>query len=62
MKIAHPLQPAVQTLTSYTGNTLPILGQINLTCSYKSKEIKTDFYIVNSKSPPLFGMQSCNDR
>lgn len=39
------------TLSSYSGHTIDVIGQINLNCSYNGKNMNILFYILNSKMP-----------
>lgn len=52
------LLPNDNTLISYGGKKLPILGKCNLKIGVNGKSINAVFYIVDLKSKPLLGLSS----
>jgi hypothetical protein len=48
-------------LTSYTGQSLKMLGRIQLQCEYKGKKATHAFYIVDTAAPPIASLQLCLD-
>jgi Reverse transcriptase (RNA-dependent DNA polymerase) len=48
-------------LTSYTGNEVPVLGNVSLQCKYKSRSIETLFHIVDTSAIPLLSLQTSVD-
>jgi len=51
------LKEARATLTSYTGDTLPVAG----TCQLKCKGQMIEFYIANTTQSPILGLKSAQD-
>ena len=45
-------------MTSYTGNDIPVLGQINLTCRYKDKKVTANFHVVDTKASALISLDT----
>ena len=58
LNIKHPLETPSHTLTSYTGNMVPVIGMIKLASYHKSKVIQTMFYVVEGNASSLFSFQS----
>lgn len=46
-------------LKSYTNNDLPIIGTCFLNCQYKNKICTLEFFVVESNSPCILGLDSC---
>lgn len=46
-------------LTSYSNNRLPVLGKFNLKCQYKNKTCLLQFYVINSNTRSLLGLEGC---
>lgn len=47
------------TLEAYGGFLIKPIGKVNLTCSVNKNRKMLEFSIVNSKSPPILGLQAC---
>ncbi|MCG7868790.1 MAG: hypothetical protein JAY74_20765, partial [Candidatus Thiodiazotropha taylori] len=60
-RLNYPLEASQQKLTSYTGNLLPVQGQVTLDCSYKDKTVKAICYVVEDSTTPLVGLQTSLD-
>ena len=56
LKLHGPLSATDHTLTSYTGNTLNVVGTVDLPCTYKSRYINATFYVVESNTQPLLSL------
>lgn len=61
LKLKYPLEAPDCTLTSYTGDALPIMGTVSLPCLSKHKSINARFHVVNSDTTPLLGLQTSMD-
>ena len=48
-------------LTGYGGTKLKVKGKCSLQCCYKNSEIVGTFYVVDTNSPAVLGLQSCVD-
>jgi hypothetical protein len=46
-------------LSAYNGTSLKVQGTIRLQCSYDGKKSYLDFYIVDSPSSPILGLDTC---
>lgn len=55
------IQKTRTKLTSYTKHNIQVLGQVDLICKYKSKEVNLLFYVVNSECSPILGLKACKD-
>lgn len=55
------LKPATQRLTSYGGEFLKMKGTCHLTCKYKNTAAALEFYIVDTKPPPILWMRASVD-
>ena len=61
LNLSNPLKPPDCKLTSYTGETLPVLGTVNLACRANSRSIQAKFHVVQSETTPLFGLKTSLD-
>lgn len=61
--VSAALIPSKTKFTAYDGSSLKVLGTIKLHCSCTktSHADQVEFFVVDTKSPPLFGLQSCID-
>ena len=57
--IKHPLHTTPKALTAYDGTPLKVDGQINLTCTYHNKKLEAQFFIVDTSSSPILGLETC---
>ncbi|XP_060600522.1 uncharacterized protein K02A2.6-like [Ruditapes philippinarum] len=59
--IKAPLEKPTSKLTAYNGNSLHCKGQITLPCSHavSGQAKNVTFHVVDTKSPPLLGCESC---
>ena len=57
--IKHPLCTTHKALTAYDGTPLKVDGQITLTCTYHSKKLEAQFFIVDTTSTPILGLETC---
>lgn len=55
------LQPTSRTLTGYGGQPLVVKGMCKMHCAYKDCSMMLDFYVVNTKAPPVLGLNACLD-
>lgn len=46
-------------LTSYTKNVLPVIGKIYLNCNYKERNCMLDFFVIDSDTNSLLGLNAC---
>ena len=65
-KLPHKDRPKLQKvknvrLTSYTGQSLKMRGQIQLCCKYKDREVNHTFYVVETSAPPIASLELCLD-
>lgn len=51
------LQKSTAKLTSFTGDTLPVMG----TCQLKCQDQLLDFFVANTNQPPILGLKSSQD-
>ena len=58
LHIQNPLQPAEAKLTSYTGNDIPVLGQISLKCKYRDKSVNALFQVVDTTASALISLDT----
>lgn len=60
---ACKLQSTSHTLTGYGGQTLAVEGmwKYKMDCVYKGRSMMLDFYVVNTKAPPVLGLSACLD-
>lgn len=56
-----PIKKSKSILTSYSGNSLNILGTVELMCTIKNRYAMVEFYVVKTHSMPIFGLKSCVD-
>lgn len=61
LNCTFPLEPSRTLLTSYSGDRLKVHGKVNLTCQYKERTTKTDFFVVESSAQPLLSLQTSLD-
>jgi hypothetical protein len=52
-----PVLPTQKKLTVYNGQPLKVDGCINLPCTYKGQVSPEEFYIVDTHSSPILGLQ-----
>lgn len=57
--IQQPIKKCKNILTSYSGNSLNVLGMIELMCTIKHKFAMIEFYVVKTQSMPILGLKSC---
>ena len=55
------MKPATQRLTSYGGEFLKVKGTFRLKCKHKNTSIALDFYVFDTKAPPILGMKASVD-
>ncbi|PIK45343.1 hypothetical protein BSL78_17808 [Apostichopus japonicus] len=46
-------------LSTYSGETLPVLGKCMLMCKHNGQNNNAEFLVVNMKSQPILALQSC---
>ncbi|XP_052809376.1 uncharacterized protein K02A2.6-like [Mya arenaria] len=61
LKVHGPLSIASHKLTSYTGDSLKVLGTVDLPCGYKEHMVTATFYIVETNSQPLLSLTTSVD-
>ena len=54
-----PLQPSQKKLTVYNGQHLKVDGYLTLPCEYNGQISNEEFYIVDTNSSPILGLQTC---
>ena len=60
-KLGHlPLQHTNVLLNTYSGERLPVLGQLSVNVHYKHHEEKLPLYIIKGCGPPLLGREWLN--
>ena len=57
--IKCPLQKTPKRLTAYDGGNLKVDGYIRLDCTYNNKTISEEFYVVETNSTPILGLNAC---
>ena len=57
--INGPLQNTNKRLTAYDGTSLKVDGYVRLKCTYNDKSNIADFYIVDTNSSPILGLDAC---
>ena len=57
--IKCPLQKTPRRLTAYEGGNLKVDGYIRLACTYNNKTISEEFYVVETNSTPILGLNAC---
>ena len=57
--VIGPFKPTQKILTAYDGSNLRVMGSINLACTYNGRKLHTDFFIVDTSSSPILGLESC---
>ena len=57
--IKCPLQKTPKRLTAYDGGNLKVDGYIRLNCTYNNKTISEEFYVVETNSTPILGLNAC---
>lgn len=55
------LQPTTRMLTGYGGQALAVKGMCNIYCTYKKSSMMLNFYIVDTRAPPVLGLNACLD-
>ncbi|KAK0141090.1 hypothetical protein N1851_021892 [Merluccius polli] len=55
------LQPTTRMLTGYGGQQLAVKGMCKINSAYKERDMTLDFYIVDTKAPPVLGLNACLD-
>ena len=50
-----PLNPSSAVLTTYTGHTIPVLGELQVPVIYEKQKNHLPALVVRSKGPNLFG-------
>ncbi len=53
------LEPVQTSLKAYGGHTVEHMGRVSLQCQSGSCVEPLDFYIVDAKVPPIFGLRAC---
>ena len=53
------MQKSTARLTTYSGETLPVVGKTSIKCSVKDKTEVLEFQIVKTHSKPILGLQAC---
>lgn len=61
LRMKHPLLPPDNVLTSYTGDKLSVLGKTKIQVSYNGQSVSSDFYVVETDSPPLLSLHTSLD-
>ena len=59
LDIKCPLQKTPKRLTAYDGGNLKVDGYIRLDCTYNNKTISEEFYVVETNSTPILGLDAC---
>ena len=59
MNCKMSVQKTNTKLTSYSGDTLEVKGVCTMSIQYKAASQREEFYIVNTKSPPVLGLEAC---
>jgi len=55
------IKPTTQKISGYGGEFLKVKGTCRLKCKYKNTSITLEFYIVDTKAPPILGMRASLD-
>lgn len=55
------IKPTTQKISGYGGEFLKVKGTCHLKCKYKNTSIVLEFYIVDTKAPPILGMRASLD-
>ena len=59
LNVNAPMLPPDSRLTSYSGDTLTLLGKMKLRCRYEDRSPQATFYIVDQKNAPaLINLQT----
>lgn len=61
LKVNAPLKKPTAKLTAYSGSEIKVLGDVELSCSYKKCIKLVEFYVVRTNKPSILGLQSCHD-
>ena len=59
MNCKVPVRKTNTKLTSYSGDALEVKGVCTMNTQYKGGSYKAEFFIVNTKSPPVLGLEAC---
>lgn len=55
------IKPTTQKISGYGSEFLKVKGTCHLKCKYKNTSIVLEFYIVDTKAPPILGMRASLD-
>lgn len=53
------IEPTTVMLKSYTGDKLQVNGMCKLKVKKRDKIFNLDFYVVNTNTPAILGLESC---
>ena len=57
--IKCPLQETPKRLTAYDGGNIKVDSYIRLDCTYNDKTISEEFYVVETNSTQILGLNAC---
>lgn len=57
--VKAPLHKSQKRLYAYDGTALQVDGHIRLPCKYNGNTLTQEFYIVNTNSTPIVGLETC---
>lgn len=60
-KLHTRLNKTTTRLTSYSGNKIPVIGEVTVPCKHKKKTYEVKFIVTSSKAQDVLGLKTCQE-